>query len=176
MRVRKDVPYGPAGPGNLLDLYGPTDFLAMDAHMLDGGAQFNAYVGITGGHADPASPESRLLGAPIEERVEDCARANPITHVAPGSPPLLILHGRADPFVPHHQSELLFDAMTAHGNAATFYSIPHAGHEHGYLADPALAAGYVVRETRGGVERALADAPPPSWEEIERFIERALAR
>ena len=160
--------------GAAVDLYGPTDFLQMDAHMPDGGAQFNAYVGIDGGHADPASPESRLLGGPIEDRLQECARANPITYVGGGAPPLLILHGQADPFVPHHQSELLFSAMTAHANAATFYSVAKAGHDHGYLTNADLAEGYVVRETRAGRERVLEDAPPPSWEMIERFIARAL--
>ena len=117
-----------AGVRAVVDFYGPTDFLQMDAHMLEGGAEFRAYLGIEGCHDDPGSPESRLVGGPIEERREECARANPITYVGPGAPPMLILHGQADPFVPHHQSELLYEALKEHGNEATFYSIPNLGH------------------------------------------------
>jgi acetyl esterase/lipase len=161
--------------GAVVDLYGPTDFLQMDAHMPGGGEEFNAYLGLDDGHADPRSPESLLLGGAIEERIEDCARANPITYVSETAPPMLILHGQADPYVPHHQSELLFAAATTAASPATFYSIPDTGHEHGFLADPARAAGYVVRETRRGVERRVADAPPPRWEMIEAFIAVSLA-
>jgi acetyl esterase/lipase len=162
--------------GAVVDLYGPTDFLQMDAHMPDGGTEFNAYLGLDSGHVDPRSPESLLLGGPIEERPEECARANPVARVGAGAPPMLILHGQADPYVPHHQSELLFAAATAHGNPATFYSIPNTGHEHGFLSQPALAAGYVVRETSVGVERDAEDAPPPTWEMVEDFIAATLAR
>jgi acetyl esterase/lipase len=158
----------------VVDLYGPTDFLQMDAHMPGGGAEFNAFLGIDGGHADPRSPESMLLGGPIEQRREDCARASPISHLTANAPPMLILHGQADPYVPHHQSELLFAAAVAHGSPATFYSIPDTGHAHDFLDEPALAAGYAVRATEAGVERRVEDAPAPTWEMIEAFIAAAL--
>jgi fermentation-respiration switch protein FrsA (DUF1100 family) len=102
-----------------------------------------------------------------------CARANPITYVRPGAPPMMILHGQTDLFVPHHQSELLFDALHEHGNEAVFYSIPGVGHELPYTTDPARAAGYVVRSTLAG---AIADHPAPSWVTIERFVADALFR
>ena len=108
--------------------------------------------------------------ASIGERPEECARANPVTRVGSGAPPLLILHGQADPYVPHHQSELLFAAAAAHAATATFYSIPHARHEHGYLSDPAQSAGFLVREASAGAERRVPDAPPPTWNAIEAFI------
>jgi acetyl esterase/lipase len=166
-----------AGVQAVVDFYGPTDFLQMDEHMPDGGAEFKAFLGgIDGCHDDAASPESRLVGGPILERLEECARANPITYVRPGAPPMLILHGQADPYVPHHQSELLFQALEEHGNAATFYSLPGVRHEHPYVEDASLAAGYVVREARGGEERVVEDAPPPTWETIERFVRDALGR
>jgi acetyl esterase/lipase len=166
-----------AGPAVVVDFYGPTDFLQMDEHMVDGGAEFRAFLGgIEGVHDDPASPESRLVGGPILERRDECAAANPITYVRVGLPPMLIIHGQADQFVPHHQSELLFAALKEHGNEATFYSLPGVRHEHPYVTDASLASGYVVREARGGEERIVEDAPPPTWETIEVFIRRALAR
>ena len=112
--------------------------------MLDDCRAFKSYLGIEGCHDDPGSPESRLVGGPIETRRDACARANPITYVGPGAPPMMILHGQADPFVPHHQSELLYEALREHGNEAVLYSIPDVGHELPYVTDPALASGYVA--------------------------------
>jgi len=160
----------------VVDFYGPTDFLQMDEHMPEGGAEFKAFLGIEGCHDDPRSPESMLVGGPILERRDECAAANPITYVRAGAPPMLILHGQADPFVPHHQSVLLFAALREHGNEATFYSLPGVRHEHPYVTDPSLAEGRVVRRTRGGGERLVEDPPPPTWETIERFIRGALDR
>jgi acetyl esterase/lipase len=159
----------------VVDFYGPTDFLQMDAHMPGGCVEFQAFLGIDGCHDDPGSPESRLVGGPIEERRDECAAANPIAHVGPGAPPMLILHGQADQFVPHHQSELLFAALKEHGNEATFYSLPGVKHEHPYVNDASRAEGRVVRETRQGEEHVV-DAPPPTWETIERFVASALRR
>jgi acetyl esterase/lipase len=162
--------------GAVVDLYGPMDFLAMDAHMIDGGEFFNGLLDIDGGHDDARSPESMLVGGAIGERVEACNAASPLSHVRPGAPPILIVHGQADPIVPHHQSELLFAALNAQGDTARFYSIPGAKHEHPWLADPRLADGYVVRETAGGIERTVADAPPPTWQTVGRFVDEALGR
>lgn len=49
-----------------VDFFGPTDFLQMDAHMLDGCNAFRDFLGLEGCHDDPGSPESRLVGGPIE--------------------------------------------------------------------------------------------------------------
>ncbi len=154
--------------------YGPTDFLQMDAHMVDDCVPFKSFLGIDGCHADPGSPESRLVGGPIETRRAECARANPVAYVGPAAPPLMLIHGQADPFVPHHQSELLYAALVEHGCQAVFYSIPELGHERPYVADASRAAGYTAREARGGRDAPLPDAPPPTWETIEQFVRAAL--
>lgn len=154
----------------VVDFYGPTDFLQMDAHMLDGCEEFRNHLGIAGCHGDPGSPESRLVGGPIEARRATCARANPISYVRAGAPPMMILHGQRDAIVPHHQSELLYEALRAHGNEATFYSIPDTGHERPYVSDPARAAGYVAVSTRS----PEVEHRPPTWETIEAFISGAM--
>ena len=154
-----------------VDFFGPTDFLQMDAHMVGNCEQFRARLGIERCHDDPGSPESRLVGGPIETRRDECRRANPITYVGPNAPPMMILHGQVDPFVPHHQSELLYAALRDHGNEAVFYSIPDVGHERPYVTDAARAGGYVALSTDGRV-----DHPPPTWETVEAFIASALRR
>jgi acetyl esterase/lipase len=108
----------------VVDYFGPTDFLQMDAHRLP-----------TGMTHDPAnSPESELIGGAIQENQDKAAKANPITYVTPGDPPFLICHGDADPLVPHHQSELLEAALKKAGIPVIFYTVKGAGH--GGFRDP----------------------------------------
>lgn len=108
----------------VVDYFGPTDFLQMDAHRLPNGQLH-----------DPAdSPESLLVGGAIRENKDKTARANPITYVTKEDPPFLICHGDADPLVPHHQSELLAAALQAAGVPVNFYTVKGAGH--GRFNDP----------------------------------------
>jgi acetyl esterase/lipase len=108
----------------VVDYFGPSDFLQMDAHRLS-----------TGMTHDPAdSPESELIGGPIQENKEKTAKANPITFVTAGDPPFLICHGDQDPLVPHHQSVLLEAALKKAGVPVTFYTVKGAGH--GGFKDP----------------------------------------
>ncbi len=102
----------------VVDFFGPTDFLQMDAMAPPGGMR----------HDDPDSPESQLIGGPIQENKDKVARANPITYVSADDPPFLILHGERDPLVPAGQSELLFAALRRAGVPVIFHKIVGAGH------------------------------------------------
>lgn len=51
-------------------------------------------------HDTPDSPESELVGGPIQEHPDKVAHANPITYVTADVPPFLIVHGNQDPFSP----------------------------------------------------------------------------
>ena len=115
------------GSGNLdqssrvsavVDFFGPTDFLQMEKAALPGGMK----------HDSPDSPESLVIGGPIQENREKVARANPITSVTRDCPPFLIVHGDRDPLVPCNQSELLFEALKKAGVDVSFYKIVSAGH------------------------------------------------
>ena len=108
----------------VVDNFGPTDFLQMDAHRLPDGMVHDA--------AD--SPGSLLIGGPIQKRPAETAQANPITYVTPDDPPFLICHGDRDPLVPHHQSQLLEAALKQAGVPVTFYTVQGAGH--GGFKDP----------------------------------------
>jgi len=98
------------------DFFGPTDFLRMDD--TPGDMPHNA--------AD--SPESTLIGGPIQENPEKVARANPITYITPDDPPFLILHGDEDKTVIPSQSTLLADALKKAGVPVEFEIIKGAGH------------------------------------------------
>ncbi|MBN2020019.1 MAG: alpha/beta hydrolase [Sedimentisphaerales bacterium] len=108
----------------VVDFFGPTDFLQMQAHRLPGGMDHNT----------PDSPESKLLGGNIADNPEKAARANPLTYITKDDPPFLIIHGAQDPLVPHHQSELLEAALKKAGVPVIFYTVKGAGH--GGFKDP----------------------------------------
>jgi acetyl esterase/lipase len=108
----------------VVDFFGPTDFLQMDAHRLPHGQI----------HDVADSPESLLMGGPIQQNKDRTARANPVSYVALGDPPFLIVHGDRDLLVPHHQSELLAAALEQAGVPVTFYTV--AGGGHGRFSDP----------------------------------------
>lgn len=109
----------------VMDDFGPTDFLQMDAHA----GRDSRIV-----HNSPDSPESLVIGGRITAKAnrEKVARANPITYVSAGDPPFLINHGDEDPLVPHHQSELLFNALQAAGVPVRFNTVKGGGHGAGF--------------------------------------------
>jgi acetyl esterase/lipase len=108
----------------VVDYFGPTDLLQMEAHKLP-----NTMI-----HNSPNAPESKLIGGNIQDNPEKCAKANPITYITKDDPPFLIIHGDMDPLVPHHQSELLEAALKKAGVPVLFYTVKGAGH--GGFRDP----------------------------------------
>jgi acetyl esterase/lipase len=98
----------------VVDLFGPTDFLQMDAHRPNAQAM---------AHETRDSPESQLVGGHIRAHPDRVARANPITYVTPDDPPFLIVHGDADVLVPHHQSVLLEAALRKAGVSVELVTI-----------------------------------------------------
>jgi acetyl esterase/lipase len=107
----------------VVDWFGPTDFLAMDS------------CGSTLVHNDSNSPESSLIGGPIQDNKDKCALANPITYVDANDPPFLIIHGDADPLVPHCQSELLFNALQKKNVPSQYVLVPNAQHGPGLFVE-----------------------------------------
>lgn len=105
----------------VVDWFGPTDFLIMDK------------CGSTMSHDDAKSPESSLIGGPIQENKEKTALANPITYVNKSNPPFLIFHGDKDPLVPHCQSEKLFEKLQSAGVLSELVIIPDGLHAPGVM-------------------------------------------
>ncbi|WP_405060210.1 alpha/beta hydrolase [Kribbella sp. NBC_01505] len=158
----------------VVDIYGPTDFLQMDDHMLPGAcAEFNQIFGLSNCHDDPGSAESLLVGCAIQTCPDRARAANPITYVSPNDPPFLIAHGQADTIVPHHQSELLIRALKHACRPATLYSVPGVGHSPDIvLPDNPPAA---VTSTRNCRPVDPHDQPPqPTLDTIHAFLDRAL--
>lgn len=109
----------PSAVQAVADFFGPTDFLQMDAHRVNDQAMQ---------HTLANSPESLLVGGLITENREKVARANPVTYVTKNAPPFLIVHGDRDMLVPHHQSELLLEALRKAGVKAELVTVQGGGH------------------------------------------------
>lgn len=80
-------------------------------------------------HDAPNSPESRLLGGPVQEKRDVAKTANPLTYIDKNDPPFLIMHGDNDQLVPLGQSLILAKALVDAGVEVTMKTIPGAGHE-----------------------------------------------
>jgi acetyl esterase/lipase len=61
-------------------------------------------------------------------RMELAKQLSPLTYVRKGVPPVLAIHGDADPMVPYAQSVALVSALKASGNQAELITVPGAKH------------------------------------------------
>ncbi len=98
------------------DFFGPTNFAKMSSFPS------------TMDHDSPDSPESKLLGGPVQETKEPVKNANPITYVTKDDPPFLIVHGDKDPLVPINQSVILNEALKKANVKTTFHTVKGGGH------------------------------------------------
>ncbi|GAC1365164.1 MAG: alpha/beta hydrolase [Ktedonobacteraceae bacterium] len=87
--------------------YAPINFLQMDTQL--------AQTGHCGPdaltHNNPNSPESELIGGPIQTHPELVQTTNPVTYIQKDMPPFLLQHGTFDCVVPPQQSQILYDAL-----------------------------------------------------------------
>ena len=103
----------------VVDFFGPTDLLRMAAQSGSNSRM---------DHNASDSPESQLIGGTLQENKEKAAKASPITYVTRDDPPMLLVHGDADPLVPFQQSEELYQALRKAGVEATLYLVKGGGH------------------------------------------------
>jgi acetyl esterase/lipase len=95
----------------VVNWYGPTDFLKMG-----------------GKHNRETSPESLLIGCPIQDCPNQVAKANPINYISADDPPFFIQHGTMDKAVPFNQSKLLYTALRNARIPTSFVPLEGAGH------------------------------------------------
>lgn len=123
-----DAPGEDSSVQAVVDWYGPSDFLQMDA-------QFQQQPPTGDGppvqaHDTPDSPESRFLGAPIQDVPDLAARANPINYLASAGvvPPFFLATGTNDRLVPYQQTVILAEALRAHGTEVVSRVLRDASH------------------------------------------------
>jgi dipeptidyl aminopeptidase/acylaminoacyl peptidase len=111
----------------VVDWFGPTDLTLMGQESAP-----NSMIQ----HDAPNSPESRLLGGPVQEERDLAKTANPLTYIDKDDPPFLIEHGDADQLVPHEQSVILAKALKDAGVEVTMKTLPGARHEDPQFRSP----------------------------------------
>jgi acetyl esterase/lipase len=128
----------------VLDYFGPTQFLLMNskATRMD--------------HDAPDSPESLLIGGPIQENKKKTLHAAPMSYISKKACPFLIVHGTKDALVPVHQSEILDKALDKNEVESIFIRVEGGGH--GVRGAPLDQAGLAFLEKHfWGKEVKLAD-------------------
>ena len=116
LAVREDGPNRIAGA---IDFYGPKELLSMQSMAPADGII---------DHDAPDSPESRLVGGPIQDRPKIARAASPIEFVDPADPPMLVVHGDRDRLVPIGQSQKFVKAIRSGGGSVVFLEIEGGGH------------------------------------------------
>ena len=101
-------------------------------------------------------------GGPNELR-EKYASASPIVHVAPNKPPFLFIVGTADAFVREEQARKMKDALSAHGNDATYFEVAGGGH----LLNSTIEGSWTLEES---------DLTTESWIQAKAFLDRTAGR
>lgn len=106
----------------VVDWFGLVDLLSMDAQF--------AGTSCKGGHDDPDSAESRLLGAALQTVPGLAAKTNPLNYVTKDDAAFFIQHGSRDCRVPPVQSEMLAEALVETLGAEKVYyeQIEDIGH------------------------------------------------
>ncbi len=104
----------------VVDWFGPTDLTVM-GQQAGPGSMIQ--------HDAPNSPESMLLGGPVQEKRDLAKTANPLTYIDKNDPPFLIMHGDKDRLVPLAQSIILAKALIDAGVEVTMKTLRSAGHE-----------------------------------------------
>jgi acetyl esterase/lipase len=101
----------------------------------------------------PPSPsnEARLLGVgSVREATEAARAASPVTHVHPGAPPFLFVHGDRDGLVPAAHSRTLHRLLRAQRVETSLLLVADANHE-----DPALDSPPVLAAVAAFLRSAL---------------------
>jgi acetyl esterase/lipase len=107
----------------VVDWFGPVDFLQMDRQLIE--------LGFPASHDDPDSPESLLIGVPIQTRPDLVKAVNPITYITAQAAPFLIEHGTRDGTVPYLQSKIFAETLARIAGAGRVTFIPLEGAAHG---------------------------------------------
>ena len=137
----------------VVDFCGPSDFLAAAGFQRKGMPS----------PAKSNSPESLLLGGPIEEKKEVARHASPVTYASADDPPFLIVHGTEDPIASPEQAELLHAALKKAGANATLLKVHGAGHGFGGPEVSKRVRAFFDKHLRGIaalIEDETIEAPP----------------
>ena len=104
----------------------------------------------------------KFMGGSAAEIPAQYELASPIVHVSQDDPPILLIHGSGDLFVPFEQAPPMRDALFAAGVDVEFLEIIGAGH----VGSPSI--------NPGGLELEISAELPEGWIETIDFINRTI--
>jgi acetyl esterase/lipase len=107
----------------VIDWFGPTDFLQMDAQAKAQGCSADNQT-----HNAADSFESAYIGAAIQTVPDQVKKSNPITYISKNAVPFLIQKGDQDCTVPIENTKMLADALKAAGSDVTYTLLKGTGH------------------------------------------------
>lgn len=99
-----------------ISYFGPTNFLRLNDYP----SSIN--------HNAADSPESQLIGTPIQQDKNATQKANPASYVDKDDPPILFIHGTDDPLVAYNQSVLLSKRLKPFGVGGEIITVQGGGH------------------------------------------------
>lgn len=100
---------------------------------------------------DPSTFIVDLAGASLAARPDIYAALSPLSHVRPGMPPFLVVHGHDD-LVPVEGASALVEALRADGNDVAFLDLDGAGH----VLSPTTASEGVYLQSTTNMPEAWA--------------------
>jgi acetyl esterase/lipase len=118
----------PAGIRAVVNIYGPSDLGTLTPTAF-GDAILRQVLG-----KDMNAILVDLLGT-SDRQAKIMAEASPLTYVAKVNPPVLTLHGSADPICPLTQSKVLHEALKKAGVTEKLLVVEGAGHDETWPAD-----------------------------------------
>ena len=100
----------------VVNFYGPSAFLTMNNYpsKID--------------HNSANSPESQLMGYPIQENKELTQKASPLSYVSLDAPPFINFHGTKDSLVPYNQSKVFHQALVDQSVSSVLITLQEGGH------------------------------------------------
>ena len=119
----------------IISFCGPTHFLSMN--------KFPSNID----HDEANSPESRLIGGPLQKNKRLANFASPLSFVTKDDAPALIVHGKRDNLVPFNQAEIFHAALVKAGVSSEFLPMNDMGHN--------LSGPVVSKRTRDFLTRHL---------------------
>lgn len=122
----------------VVDLFGPINFLTMDAEALALGFVINTN--------SSSSPESQLMGAPVQTIPELVTKANPTTYISADDAAFFISAGDVDHNIPYTQGQNLCAAMVPviGSPRASFELMAGQGHGGAFWHNTAQDAKYLA--------------------------------
>ena len=100
----------------VINYYGPSALLQMDDYP-------SKIV-----HNDPNSPESQLIGNPVQKSKPKALQASPLHQVSKDDAPHIHFHGTDDPLVPFNQSKIYHEALKKAGVQSVLITSKGGGH------------------------------------------------